>query len=497
MTLQEKIDSLVSELLVNDPKLHHQEPQVRHIVSVLLQAKPDAVINDRFRKQLREQLQTLSAPQFTSQPASRFSVFLRPLAFSAGVAAVILIVAVPLWRNQQNGTPLSITVSNSITRLGTNAFGDLSAGISGSRDSASKESAGGSVPTSASSNTLSQDIATSPSARPEPIAETRYRYVYAGNFPAVTQSSDVVKRVKNAKAFPSVSNLNEFGLNMIGLSSFPNLTMANIQFTDGQDNGYTIDVNAQEGTAMISSAALYGGKETILRCDGANCDSSASASSAVDALPDEEALTIANQFLLSHAISTQGYGEPAVIDPYAGIDLLALDSRMYVPETVQVVFPLIINGVSVYTASGDLMGMQVAVSSRTRSVVSVSTLIEHAYASSSYQNETDRSVLQAIMERGGMYDYQPETAAQTVDITLRDPRIAYLSVAQYSGTEYEELYVPALIFDVDPGDTDALAWKKRVIVPLVKDVIISAGGATGVGVAEPSVPDTAPDVVGE
>jgi hypothetical protein len=149
-----------------------------------------------------------------------------------------------------------------------------------------------------------------------------------------------------------------------------------------------------------------------------------------------------------------------------------------------------VEGKKVYGISGESIGMQVTIDVTQKAVTSVYSLNTQSYQSSAYDNETDQKVLQSIIERGGLYDYQPESADETVQVSLLDPEFAYVVMTRYgtTGFDYEELLVPALVFPVSAEAQDIYQWKKNIVIPLAQELLAnenSGGGVTILPVPEP------------
>lgn len=477
MISPERIDQLVSELVADDHRLLGHEDRVRQIVMALLQSQPTVHIDEQFRAALRERLRTI---QPEAGPAVRTSWFgwlsVHPMV--PAVSLLVLVVAVGIswyvWR-QPSGTDDIFTPPGGIQQLSANAFGDLSL----SNPASSRQSTN--VADEIASDT--KETAIEPGTFPAPdqnVEITSYRYVYSGEFPDIPASSQVVRRIRPTASVSA--NLESYGLDLMRMSSFADLETRHVSLTQTTEDGYAIDINVQDGLISISSDMLYATRDLAVDCVGEDCaETAATPQGTADIPADETLITAARSFLDAHGISYSEYGQPEVVPVagYGGVEpLLYRESAPYV-SSMTVIFPLQIGGLSVYSAYGEQQGLQVTLSVPDLRVSSVYPLQSMNFDSSEYANETDVDQLRAIIERGGLYEYQPEPATNTVEIRLQAPEFSYIIMSQYDDTGTYELYVPALTFAIDPADAEKSPWKQRVVVPLAAELIETQGVVTG------------------
>ncbi|MFH1235693.1 MAG: Ig-like domain-containing protein [Parcubacteria group bacterium] len=131
MTIQEKIENIMKELIDNDPELKAHEPAVRKIIGSLLQARPDAVVDEAFRAELRWRLLAMPAtsrvPQFTF--VQFFTNKLALATSAAGIVAVLLFVTVWMNSSVQDSSQRTIPVIQQDVEFSLSALNQDTLGV--------------------------------------------------------------------------------------------------------------------------------------------------------------------------------------------------------------------------------------------------------------------------------------------------------------------------------------------------------------------------------
>ena len=437
-------------------------------------------------------ISTPAQPTQTSKPKLKihFEVY---LVFFIALVALALITSLiaPLIKRQANTNSVG-SANQTIEQLAAHSFGDLSTSVSSSISRTNAQAGEvATLPTVATDKMIAK-----PAELIAPDGISGYTYSYAGTLPAIPATSEVVKRLTSSTGFDAASIAGDFGFGLINLSSFQKLGIQQISFSQSTSDGYVISIDGLNGTVSLYQSTMALSKDTAIRCLGTTCETN-QALPPVTVPADSTLTSLTNLFLQNHGISRSSYGSPEVIKNTNEIQPALEGVSSYVSDYSNIVYPLLINGKNVYSASGDLMGMQATVNIRTMQVTAVYNILLQKFQTSQYGNETNIESLKKIITQGGVYDMIAQTEGTPTDVQLDAPVSAYVQLARYADSAYDELYVPALVFKVSEGQTKAPTWKQRVVVPLVKELLqtnVSSGssgsGSTSSGSAQTT--DVAP-----
>jgi hypothetical protein len=496
--MNEKINQIIKELVSLDPEFGKHRPELEKIIVNLLAIKPDVVVDADFTRSLR--LQLLNQLDQKSNSASTWSLFKGNFmkktiipALSVMALLVVTIAGLEMYGSYKNKSGLNLLSFGSDVRVihtGDKAFGNLATLVS-----TSGQGGGGSANSATPAAPLGSDTRSlAPSGMGgggginekmiapyyEPVT---YKYVYKGD--DLNLSSDKLDVLKKQTVDTSAlaGGLSNLGLGLISLDSFPGSKVQSVSFN--QDNGYNIYVDFNSG--MVSLSGYYG---IMPLADGATkeiCPTDGCNPTPVEEsdIPDDSTIiSIANQFLSDHGISTASYGTPEVMNDFRvqNYETLKANSKalVYWPDYINVVYPLKIQDGEVYDESGSKTGMMVGVTIRNNKVTSVSNLTTLNYEASSYDAETDKSRILKVAENGGMYNYYyGDNSAKVVEIELGTPTMQYVQMWDYQNNISQQLLVPSLVFPITKQPEDGNFWRKSVVVPLIKNILDRDNGNSG------------------
>ena len=315
---------------------------------------------------------------------------------------------------------------------------------------------------------------------PNPYS-VRYNFIYNGEDIATPDSDmPVLKRYKNdglARNFTkTISDLN-FGL--LNTNKFKNQELTNFNINEDREFGYSIYFNLIENVITINSNwNKWPRPEDKCRKELGvamqNCYESFRLKEA-DVPTDEKIITIADQFMKDYGLKMSNYGPGEVQDNWRRNYGLA-ESRelIYVPDSIPVVYPLLINGQTVYDESGNKTGLNVEVNIRYNKVSGVHNIMVQNFQSSNYETETDGQRIIKIAQTGGYQRiYDNPNAEKTVDIKLGTPSLELVKIWKYNEEtkQGDELLVPFYIFPILEMPTETYFWQKNIIVPAVKELM--------------------------
>jgi hypothetical protein len=149
-------------------------------------------------------------------------------------------------------------------------------------------------------------------------------------------------------------------------------------------------------------------------------------------------------------------------------------AEMYVPDTITVLYPLLVDGQTVYDEGGTKSGINVAVNIRHKAVGGVWSLTSQNYMSSGYDAVQDEQQILSYIDAFEQYatDYlPPEMKIEKKELELGTPAQGYVNMYRMLDQHSEQLLVPALIFPVLNAPEDQPWFRKNVIVPLAADLL--------------------------
>jgi len=286
------------------------------------------------------------------------------------------------------------------------------------------------------------------------------------------ESMEVLKRIKG---LDSGSGLNQLlsGLNFaaLDLNKFSDAKLQNLTLVQDKDYGLTLYIDFGEGNISIGQNYLKW-PNPYLDCRDENCYQAHNLK--MEDLPSDETLIqVSRDFLNQLNIDLKAYGEPLVnkqwLENYqGGPDGVAL----YVPEQINVIYPLLINGQYVYDGSGNKQGLNVDINIREMKVIGLYNLTAHNYQSSSYQTAGAEEIIKLAETGGYNFGYYYSDALNMVDLELGTPSLAWLTLWHNvdDSMQADELIVPAYVFPITNAAT-ANYWQKSIVVPLIKDLL--------------------------
>lgn len=488
--MDKKIEKILNDIYMVDESLKEKEKDIIKIVEELLRSKPDAKIDRNFVADLRSKLMKLAK---TGKASSENSVFLgifdfkNKLAYSllGMIVAVIALAPIFFYQNIDFKKDLSKNKSSekadegfNVTRVADNAFGSfLPQEIQKSSSGGLGIGGGGG---GSAINGAGSDAGQKQSAMP--IYETvNYRYVYKGEGIQPPENKlSVYARIKNNEMKDRLAGIFQgMNISLLDISKLENLNVNSISFSEDREYGYDVALSPLDGLVSIYMNWLkwpdpYASCKDNVCSEGINLKLS-------DIPEDSVILSMSDSFLDYYGISKSSYGAGRVMKNY--MDQyprpLAEGSDIFVPDNVSVVYPLIIDGKSVYDSSGELDGMFVDVNIRHKKVSGARNIYFQDFQSSAYDAETDVKNIMSYAEKGGLYgDYAYENPSKTVDVELGDPSMELVKIWKYDEGKRmgEEFYVPSLIFPIT-NKPEGYFYRKNVIVPLVKEMLSGVPGA--------------------
>lgn len=539
--MAETIRTILQELYELAPELKARESELAPLILKLVQAKPDIKPSPAFVAELKLKLVNREKElMMQSQENNNLSVWIKlasfmrqPLILSGAAVIVFVLILVsymPVVMKRFNKTAQPF--SQSVTRLQAGAFGQLLATSEGAPAlglGSGSPQASSQPPLANTSLSVSESTAkaapvgfgggvSADRAMIYPYPYPAYTYTYTGEETTdLPNQVNVLRRVKNT-GFPVTSGFfKSFDIGNFKLDSFASANLSQVTLTEDKNFGLMITVDFMEGLVNIYENWRRW-PQPFNDCKDEACYKSLQMK--IENVPaDDELISLANSWLADHGIKVSDYGKPYVQNDWRIYYAQAEDKSIaYVPDVIQVMYPVQVNNNQVYEYGGNNLGLGVNINVRYNRVSGLWNLISQQYQSSAYEAETDWDVL-VKYATSGMQGYpmplaSPEIDAsnnQKVAFSLGTPTIGYLRYWHYQNNDNQELFLPSLVFPV-ATQTEGYAFMPRnIVVPLVKEFLQSndyggpirimpmtepgAGVSGSSGSAEPAIVDAPPAVV--
>ena len=493
------INQILNELFMLDPELKKNEDDVRKIVEKLLESNPETKFDREFASRLRKEILE-KAQRIKSESPKKyfFSTFvLNKFAYAIGGATITLIavlILIPKGTEKLSlEKALDIKSDQGIEKLSSRAFGQLSfEGTPTPNTMEAKGLGGGGGSKFAAPVAMEESAVTSDIAKMYVPEYINYEFSYIGDDINISENKmEVYKRIKdninNQNLAKSVTGLD---IDLLNLKKLKNTELDYININEDRKYGYSVNINFKENSLSL----FPNWKEwPQLNCQDQACFKSNQLTS--DDIPnDSKLIKIAKNFVKEYGIDTNTFQEPIVQNTWRDMNGQSEFTKSYIPEDIQVVFPLIINEQTVFDWGGNPFGLYVNVNIRHNKVSSVNNIVPQNYESSKYPIITNINKLIGLAEQGGIYaPYQYPDPTQTIEVKLDTPKISLIQHHKYDHdkNESDELYIPALIFPIVDISDDAYYRQKNIIIPLIKDIIDSPQvmpmREPGVGGIEPMI----------
>lgn len=476
-----EIQQLLAELYQLEPQLKNQEQELIKIINHMLKEKPQTRFDENFRNELRTRLLARAEELKKYQPVKVGLFgnvrFWQTVSVGAALAVVILLVALPFINKETQQSLLSPAITDffngelTFEKMADNAFGSLTVSQNALAPLPSPEAGfgGGGARTSAS---LATDQKIISGIMPvEPYVVYDYKFTYQGeDLKAVSDKVEVYKRLKeNKQRFNDV--FNRLNLGLIDTSKFSDLKIQYLNLIEDKDSGYLLDINPGEGIISLNL------NWNTWQPDQTRESQSVGLS---DFQNEAKFIDIADKFLTQYGINKDNYGQPEIDNQWrVYYEKEVNKADYYFPDTINVIYPLLINNQPVFEEYGNKVGLSVAINIRQEKVMSLYNLMTTNFQTSEYEAETNLEKIKDIALLGGLYNYPAayDASAQvkTIDVVLGTPTLGLMRYWAYEGNQSTELFVPAYIFPILETKGEVNYYKQSIVVPVVKEILDVAG----------------------
>lgn len=422
-------------------------------------------------------------------PSSKVLSFMYDFAQALVIASLILLLTISfVVVGQQKKSNLSQDNANKnyfnalnetkIVKKGKGFFGGL---MFGQADASSQQLAGMSYRESAeisSSDGSASSTMLDSKMIIAPYPSQYYNYIYTGDeFALFPEEVEVYKRIDPDFSGELTSSLKDKKISFLNFSKLKNISVQNLTINEEKEYGYSIYLGLKDGSFSIyknwdkwpSLDKLCGGYNQA--CYDNN------RFKMENVLADEEIINIANNFLQEYDINLEGYDMPEVQKYWMRDYEMSVDkSSYYISETINVIYPLKINGMTVHSDFGQKVGVNVEVDMREKKVSGIYNMYYQYYESATYDSELDRETILKTASQGGIYpDYyymgNSEQESKKIDIELGTPSLGLVKTWQYDQATMKgyELHIPAYIFPIKSKPEGVYFSRDNIVVPAVKE----------------------------
>lgn len=513
--MNKEIEKILEDVYLIDPELKKYEEDLKKIITEIIEKKPDTQFDEAFKEELKIKLLS-RAEELIAEKKLKVNWFsgiflVKNFSYAVFGAGLVIFILAPVlflisYQNQilqvipkdEEVAQKQTIFTAGIHQAKNEAFGKLSSSaspaLSTSETAADSRNrtpmavgmgGGGGVASASGASTVSDDSsdASSKMMMPYNPEKINYQYIYEGQEFSLKESElPVFKKIKDnngGRRLAGVLSGLDFGF--IDLSRFDNLMVNNLSLTEDKEFGYMLSVNLDENSVSISQNWMKW-PNVYNNCQTEECFAK-NRLQPNDVPADDQVIAIAKEFLIGLGINMEYYGPAFVQDAWRVEYSRAEDkSNAWVPDSLNVTFPLVINEQTVYDMSGERSGLSVSVDIRNMKVSGAYDITGNSYESSAYEAITDTDRILESVKNGGYQNYLGSTVYddpdKTVEIRLDSPTIELVRYFNYNSEKgaSEELFVPALIFPVKSvSDETVYFYRKSVIVPLAKQIFEEDG----------------------
>ena len=509
---KDKLNLILQELYVWNPRLKTKETELIELIELMVKAKPDTNFDMAFAESLKKDLLSHRILLDSDEGLKddnlliNFKNMNKKIYIITGSLALMAVVIFAVMINKVPKNSLSFINSSKeqFVAAGPGAFGNLAL-LSPTNSAAPQETAAGSKTNSAVAPTT-QDSVASVGKMASPVLGLgggggtissrlmmpvrSYDYVYKGDPLELTEAtSTVYRRIKGdgnlSSNLDSLINTKTFG--PINLSAFSNLQTGSISLMENKKLGLNINIDFREETIYIGQNWLQWQSARDNCGDNQACWDSYRIK--IGSIPEDSiVIQKTNDFLAEKGINLDHYGAAKVDNNWrVNYEASTDKANYYIPEEVSVIYPLVVDGKTVYDQNGNLDGLRVNYNLLQNAVSGVNNLTSYRFETSDYNLETDSAKILGLAQKGGYGSgiFYSQTQDK-VTLELGTPTKSLIHFWRYTNNVNEELLIPALIFPVNNPPADYFG-SKFITVPLPQEMVTelinnNSNGSSGGGI---------------
>lgn len=473
--MKKNIDDLFSELIQMIPELQKDEADWREFIKKFVEARPNSQLDADFKKDLHHEIlkKTTHMKTHSKKEPTKKDNLIGKLMFtflSGGILTALFVLPTLQNSKKTSKTPLiseitEVAFANNLINITKNseknAFGILK--VEKQNNSNAEQAVGGVAKMANAPAIMSSRMIMPPYG-----GQINYEYLYEGSdLPEIEKSITIYKKQKGGLNLPQFQDqLDKFGINLVDLETFKELSLDNVSFTEETELGYQISVNFKDGSVSIHQD--YEKWQKQLCPNKPYCRQKPIKKEEIPS--DKKLIKIAQNFLQTHKITNTNLGTP-IVKKYWEENAHDGEETTYYPNSIPVIYPFVVNGQEISSQWGEPVGIQININIRLKKVESAN-FSNLNLESSDYESSNAEEVLERAKE-GGAQGVKYNNPEQVVKIKLGTPKKTLTQMyLPNKDSEREEIFVPAFIFPVINKDKEIEQYyrQKEIIVPLAKDL---------------------------
>lgn len=480
------INKLLEELYAFDNSFRNHEKELIQIIEIMMKNKPNTDIDEIFKDNLLQGIKQKISQLEYNKPKTNFILSLTNLFMNknlniamSGLALVVIAVSFYQFFPTENISKITSTDGNiSISENDKEgAFGDFT--FNNGFESMRSQSGGGGM-----GGGGGEAYSDAKMIAPYPYPYNRnIIFKSEGEFPTFEPKMNVYKKDKNIAKNLATNILENLDIKNIDKEVLKSSYVQSLNLVQDEDKGYNFYLDFENGTFSVSKNYLRWPAPVESECNNKGPDCYEKLRLKITDVPkDEVIIKLANQYVNQYKIDLSNYGAPEVNNQWRlGYERSEYKSTYYIPETISVLFPLMVNGYEVYDEWGNKFGMNVNINIRDNSLDGMWQIESLAYEASSYPTEDDISKIKEFIEVGGTNGYKISgPGIKTYTIKLSAPKISLMKIYKYVGNTTEEYLVPAMVFDLKeiPKEAEEYSYRTSIVVPILKNALDFKGEPT-------------------
>lgn len=323
-------------------------------------------------------------------------------------------------------------------------------------------------------STMSDSVAAPKMLNDSLIANEEINYIYSYTWKLNWFSTDKMELLKKVKPTNNTSSLLAYIKNLdlwwFSSQKIENANISNFSLKENKNYWLEYQVNLEESKIFINkniekwSQTLYNDNEQTKNIQ----------LKITDFPTDWELLTLSKNVINKYKIDLTNYWTPVVNNDWRDDYNKSNDkNNYYLPDTIQVIYPLILNWKNVYEDYGAIKWLIISFDAKTHNLAEVNWIEWLQFESSNYPIENDPEKVNELIKkwwRNSYTQYHNEnTKVKDVTIHLSVPKLVYININNYNNWTSTEYYVPAYIFESIEKPKAWEYFQEKVIIPLIKD----------------------------
>lgn len=493
--MENKIRKILDDLYMIDEDLKNSEKELEAIVRKLLESRPEVEINKQFIDELKVELleRADEIKQKSAKQSALFNISIKNFSFmltGAAICAILFILTDYIPKDSLNSEKnVADNMISKIEKLEDGAFGSFSKNNEvvtdeqfGSRSEVVSDSAVASVamlePTvgvgAGGGRAINETMMVSPKIMP-PM--TTYNYVYNGEKIKLPSGKlSVYKREKSAELSKALANkISSVDFSLVDTGKIKNTTVQNINITEDREFGYNFYFDFVSN--MLSVNSNWERWPNIYDICGENDQDCYEYNKLqISDIPNDTTLiSLADKFLVDYGISKSEFDKPIIDKKWLEQETFGRGDEKYIPERIDITYPLKVEGKSVYSEYGTFEGMVISIDIRFGKVASAMNIFEQKYSSSDYAVSSNMEKILKVLKRGGNNNFYGSDGARKIDVEVGSPDLALVKMwkQEFQEDKQVELYVPCLVFPIIGETEDGYTNRENIVVPIIEELINS------------------------